>query len=148
VSEPLTFDTNILIYSISSTDLRKHEIAKHIVSRHAVLAHPIPLQVLNEFYFATTRKNLLQSPVASAIVHDALGILPVVPPTVEDLTAAMQIHQQHSVQFFDALLIATARRAGCRIFFTEDMQSGRSIQDITLCNPFLLSTEELIALLD
>jgi len=143
VAELFTFDTNILIYSISSTDIRKHEIAKFVVKRHADLIYPIPLQTLNEFYFATTRKKLLDKAIASAIVKDALGLLPVVPASSDDLPIAMQWHQQHGIQFFDALLIAAARRAGCQTFFTEDMQNGRFIEGITLCNPFLLSPEEL-----
>jgi len=71
----------------------------------------------------------------------------VIPSTVEDLMSAMQIHQQHGIQFFDALLIATARRAGCHTFFTEDMQDGRSFEGITIRSPFRLSQEELSRLL-
>ncbi|HEV2710496.1 MAG TPA: PIN domain-containing protein [Edaphobacter sp.] len=143
MAELFTFDTNILIYSISSIDPRKHEIARQVVGTHAALIYPIPLQTLNEFYFATTRKKLIEASVASAIIHDALELLPAVAISSEDLPIAMRWHQQHDLQFFDALLIATARRAGCRIFFTEDMQNSRSIEGITLCNPFLLPPEEL-----
>lgn len=143
MTELFAFDTNVLIYSISSTDTRKHEIAKYVVTRHAHSRHPVPLQILNEFYFATTRKHLLSKLIASEVIQDAIRLLPIVAPSIEDLTTAMQWHQQHGLQFFDALLIATARRAGCRTFFTEDMQNGRSIEGITLCNPFLLSPKEL-----
>jgi len=143
VTESFTFDTNILIYSISSTDIRKHEIAKRLVSRHASSRHPIVLQMLNEFYFATTRKRLIDASIAAAIINDALSVLPVTAASTEDLRIAMQWNQQHGLQFFDALLVATARRAGCRTFYTEDMQSGRSVDGITLCNPFLLTPEEL-----
>ncbi len=143
MAELFTFDTNILIYSISSIDAHKHEIAKQVVGRHAALGYPIPLQTLNEFYFATTRKKLIEASIASAIVNDALGLLPANAVTSEDLPIAMRWHQQHGLQFFDALLIATARRVGCRTFFTEDMQNGRSFEGIMLCNPFLLPSEEL-----
>ncbi len=149
VTSSFTIDTNILIYAIDNTDSTKQSIADAIVQKMISARAILPLQCLNEFYRATTstKKRLLPPAEAQIVVERALYSLQIVPPIPEDLLAAMKIHQQHSIQFFDALLIATARRAGCRTFFTEDMQAGRAFEDIKLVNPFVLSSEELNNLL-
>ena len=60
----------------------------------------------------------------------------VVPYSVDDVAAAMQIHQRHRIQFFDALLLATARRVGCKVMLSEDVQDGHDYDGITIRNPF------------
>ena len=72
----------------------------------------------------------------------------IIPAAVEDLDPALQIHLQHNIQFFDALLIVTARRAGCTTFLSEDLQHGRDFDGITIRNPFVLSREDLASLID
>jgi predicted nucleic acid-binding protein len=60
----------------------------------------------------------------------------------------MRAHQQDGLQFFDALLVCTARRAGCHTFLTEDMQNDRTLDGITIRNPFLLSSADLAQVLE
>jgi len=60
----------------------------------------------------------------------------VIPPTSEDLAEAMTAHQAHKIPFFDALMWATARRAGCTTLITEDFQTNRELGGVTFVNPF------------
>lgn len=138
-----TVDTNILIYAVDADSGPKHLIAKVLVDSLGSNSGVLPLQCLSEFYRAVTRKHVLADADATAFVRQFHAAMQIVPAIFEDTVSAMQWNQQHGLQFFDALLIATARRAGCRTFFSEDMQNGRSIEGITLYNPFLLSPEEL-----
>jgi len=142
-----TVDTNILIYAVDIDAGSKHVLAARVVEILSEHKSVLPLQCLSEFYQATTKKHTLEAADAASLVQQFHASMEVIPSTVEDLMSAMQIHQQHSVQFFDALLIATARRAGCHTFFTEDMQDGRSFEGITIRSPFRLSPEELSRLL-
>ena len=142
-----TVDTNILIYAVDVDSGPKHLIAKRIVDFLGTNAAILPLQCLSEFYRATTRKQLIAPADAASIVQQFHAAIRIIPPSFEDLTAAMQIHQQHGIQFFDALLIATARNVGCGVFFSEDLQDNRNFGGITIRNPFLLSSEDLNALL-
>ncbi|QMV18238.1 PIN domain-containing protein [Granulicella sp. 5B5] len=143
-----TNDTNILVYSIDATDLPKHLTAKRIVQAHTIRRYPVMLQSLSELYFATTRKSLLSNADASQIVTRTLSISPVIPYDSSDVAAAMRLHDLHKIQFFDALLLATAARSGCTTLFSEDFQHNRAYGTITVRNPFLLSPAELDALLD
>jgi predicted nucleic acid-binding protein len=42
-----------------------------------------------------------------------------------------------SISFRDALIVSSARIAGCRLIYTEDMQHGQLIGGVRVCNPFL-----------
>ena len=64
-----------------------------------------------------------------------------------DLSSALTLHAQSNLQFFDALLLTTARRVGCTLIFSEDMQHARDYGGITVLNPFLLPAVELDHLL-
>jgi predicted nucleic acid-binding protein len=143
VTEPACFDTNILIYSIDNRDQSKHLVAKRVIEACYAANSLVMLQTLNEFYRAVTRKHLLDPLDAASIVEATRTAMQVIPPTDADLLIAMQMHQQDNIQFFDAFLIATARRVGCRTLLSEDLQNGRTLNGLKLINPFLLSPEEL-----
>jgi predicted nucleic acid-binding protein len=133
----LTVDTNILIYSIDPTDEVKHTIAKTVMAEVYLRGGPLPLQCLTEFYAACTRKaHLATSHRIAEVVANASESMQIFPASHEDLFAAMQIHQQHRIQFFDALLLATARRAVCKVMLSEDVQDGHDYDGITVRNPF------------
>lgn len=133
---PVSIDTNVLIYSIDSSDAAKQEIADGIVERLIAARGCMPLQCLSEFYALTTRKRLITPHQAERVVERMLMSLVIVSAEALDVVEAMHLQQQHGMQYFDALLIATARRVGCTRFLTEDMQHGRSFGGITVDNPF------------
>lgn len=147
MTNSITFDTNLLIYFVDSVDPVKHHIAKRIVDSCYYARSPLPLQCLGEFYRAATRKKFLTAAAAAQIVTQAQAAMLIVPSSTEDLIEAMQVYQQHNVPFWDAMLCATARRAGCTLLLSEDLQDGREINGLTIRNPFKLSIAELEKLL-
>jgi predicted nucleic acid-binding protein len=142
-----TADTNLLIYAVDLDAGSKHILAARLIESLSERKSVLPLQCLTEFYRAATKKRRFAAAEASSFVQQFHASMQVIPASVEDLGPAMQIHQQHGIQFFDALLITTARRAGCHTLLTEDMQDGRSFEGIIIRNPFLLSPEELTKIL-
>jgi len=141
-----TIDTNILIYSIDRRDETKHELAKRIVKASYLARTVIPLQSLNEFFRAATRKGLLQKLEATQVVNAACAAMRVVAANERDLVYAMESYSRNNLQFFDQLLIATARRAGCTTLFSEDMQHEGIYDGLTVLNPFKLTSEALDSL--
>jgi predicted nucleic acid-binding protein len=142
-----TVDTNILIYSIDRSDPSKQFVADRVMRALFAKRAKLPLQCLNEFYRATTRKHILGSTEATEFVQDALIFTVSVSPNPEDLLQAIRLHQTGEFQFFDALLIATAARAGCTTLFSEDLQSNRTFGTLTVRNPFTMSEAELNTLI-
>jgi len=43
----------------------------------------------------------------------------------------------HSLSFWDAMLWATAKRAGCGLLVTEDGRDGLALGGVTWANPFV-----------
>ncbi len=142
-----TTDSNILIYSFDPTDQHKHKasiaIMAAMMAAHAVL----PMQCLIEFYSVTTRKKYLTPGGAALVANDLIETLTVVAAELPDFVHAMELQRIHGVQAFDAMLLATSLRAGCKIFLSEDMQHQRTFGGMTVINPFKLSLEELGQLL-
>ena len=52
------------------------------------------------------------------------------------ILGAIDIHRLNDVNFWDALVIYTARAAGCRFLYTEDLQHGRRFDGLEVVNPF------------
>jgi predicted nucleic acid-binding protein len=52
------------------------------------------------------------------------------------------VDRDHSLAFYDALIIASAIEAGCDTLFSEDLQHGRRFGGLAIHNPFLQSSPE------
>ncbi len=143
MSSGVTIDTNILIYAIDSRNAEKHRRAATVVGSCLDAHGIIPLQALSEFFRAVTRKGLLPDAEAASFVESVRRATSVVASSEDDLAQAMTAHRRHKLQFFDALLLATVRRAGCTVLLSEDMQHERTYDGVQVLNPFLLSAADL-----
>lgn len=60
-----------------------------------------------------------------------MTVFPLTPgPTVSALRTALAEAEAGRFQFFDALLVATARDGGCGAVITEDMAGGASLNGV------------------
>jgi predicted nucleic acid-binding protein len=125
-------DTNVLLY-LASEDEAKANNAEDIVARGGVVS----VQVLNEFVSLSTRKfrrSWRSIEETLAIVRELCRVEPV---TLAVHDAALGLARDHGFSFYDALIVASARQAGCDTLLTEDMQHGRVIDRmLTIRNPF------------
>jgi hypothetical protein len=48
----------------------------------------------------------------------------------------MDLQQNHSLSFGDALIVQTASGARCRVLYSEAMQAGAMIGNVLIVNPF------------
>ena len=139
----VTLDTNILIYAIDSSEGAKHLAASKILLRAATSRQPLMLQSLNEFSAVIRKKRLMSLATLKKIIDYHRSTFVVEPPIVEDLLDAILANEDHKLPIWDALLWATARRAGCQIIFSEDFQHGRELGGVLFVNPFKLSRRGL-----
>ena len=131
-----TFDTNILVYAADRTAGRRHDIAKDLLGRAHEPNCVLTLQSLGEFFFATTRKGKLSLAEATALTGVWQALFPVVAADRAAFADAQEAVRDHRLPFWDAMLRATARRAGCRLIVTEDFQDGRELGGVWFVNPF------------
>ena len=48
----------------------------------------------------------------------------------------MRLAERHRFRIYDSLILAAARRAGCRVLYSEDMQDGQRIEGVGVSNRF------------
>jgi predicted nucleic acid-binding protein len=102
------------------------------------------LQSLAEFANVATRKLGVGAEAVVRRVKAWSDVMPVQPASQEDLVIALQILRDHGLAFWDALLCATAIRAGAEYLFTEDLQDGRLLFGLTIVNPFISRNDALV----
>ncbi len=143
-----TLDTNILFYASDNTVPHKRDRAQLLIRAVAAQDSILTLQSLAELFNAFGKRRVLSHTAAEEIVLTYREIFTVVSAAETDLADAILAQQEHNLPFWDAMLWATARRAGCSLFFTEDFQDGRTLGGVTFRNPFNLSQTQLDELLD
>ena len=132
----VTFDTNILVYAADSKSGEKHLVASDILHRASDADCVLTLQVLGEFFNVVTRKAKCDPAEAEGFVEDWRAVFPVFAADEGCLADAMGAVSEHRLPFWDAMIWAAARRAGCRLFITEDFPDGRAVGGVTFVNPF------------
>jgi predicted nucleic acid-binding protein len=92
-------------------------------------------QVLQEYFVAATRIGL---PSELARQHVATyAQANVVRVTTGLILAAIDLHRLHKIPFWDALIVRSARAAGCGVVFSEDLKHGQSYDGVRAENPFV-----------
>lgn len=133
----ISLDTNVLFYSVDWDAGDRHTRAVSIVNSAQNWDCVLILQTLGEFFAVATRKRRMPHVNAEALVENWLRVFPVHAAGPGTLRHAMAAVQEHRLSFWDAMLWATAREAGCRLLLSEDFQHGRVLGGVRFHNPFL-----------
>ena len=94
--------------------------------------------MLQEFYVTVTRKVEipLATEAAAQIIAD-LSTWDVHAPNPKDVLDAIQIQKRFQLSFWDAMIVASAMNLGCQTLWTEDLDTGQVLDEVTIVNPFL-----------
>lgn len=130
-------DTNVLVYAGDHGEPEKRAIALKLLADH-VAADDIILsaQVLSEFYVAVRRLKRPLGARQALTALEQLAAFPVVPVTGDLVVAAAAASERYQVSHWDALILETARAAGCAVVFSEDLNDGQDYRGIRVENPF------------
>jgi predicted nucleic acid-binding protein len=137
MSDKTFVDTNVLIYAYDIDAKAKHELAKSALTelwsqRMGVLS----MQVLQEFYVNSTRKIARPLPKSAAQSVVSLYSLWCVETTPAEIAAAFRIEEEARINFWDALIVASAAKAGTVRILSENLNSRQIIAGIRIENPF------------
>jgi predicted nucleic acid-binding protein len=137
MSDKTFIDTNILVYAHDLDDRSKHECARNALRElwndGTGLLSP---QVLQEFYVNVTRK--IAKPLAKDVARRIVSAYAIwcVDVTSDDIGAAFRIEDAAKIGFWDALIIASAAKAGATRLLSEDLNAGQTIAGVLVENPF------------
>ena len=129
-------DSNLLLFFVDKTNHKKQaRAAQWLDALWEAGAGRLNWQVLHEFYWNAVKKMHLKPAKAREIVEDLSHWSPVNTSlgVVHDAWRWMDTAQ---VPYWDALILAAARRSGSRYLLSEDFQGGRRYEDVEVLNPF------------
>lgn len=137
MSDKTFVDTNVLIYAHDVDAKSKHEIAKDVLRElWARRAGVLSMQVLQEFYVNVTRKIASPLPKDKArLVVNSYSIW-CVETTPAEIATAFRIEDESQIGFWDALIIASAVKAGTQRILSEDLNAQQIIAGVRVENPF------------
>lgn len=125
-------DSNVLIYAFT-TDPRA-AAAQSLLERGVITS----VQGLNEFANVARRKlGMSWEELRKALTDIRILCRAILPLDIETHETALRIAERYGYAIFDALMIASALRAGSDTLWSEDMQDGMIIDGrLRIANPF------------
>ena len=129
-------DSNVLLYAYTraSRDAAKAGIARQWLARED---WGVSVQVLQEFYV-----NVLRPPHdmghddAAAMIEEIADSRPVSAVDLALMRHALQLKNRYRIAYWDAAVIAGARRLGASVLVSEDLSHGQDYGGVRVFNPF------------
>ena len=129
-------DSNIIIYAEASDEPVKQKQALSLLRELKLSGDGVvSTQVLQEYCSVGLRKLGLD-PAHLRLQLASLQQFEVVQITGDMIHAALDLHQTRSVALYDALIVVAAKRSGCSVLYSEDMQAGEMLAQVRIVNPF------------
>jgi predicted nucleic acid-binding protein len=133
---PIFVDSNVLLYALDKADPHKQQSARNWraelwKNRRGRLSY----QVLGEFYVNALRILPKARDDARAEVRDLLAWNPVVKDAAL-IEHAWKLQDRYQLSYWDALIVAAAKKSSCAYLLTEDMQAGQRLDGLLVVNPF------------
>jgi len=141
----ISFDTNVLVYATATASEVRVIRARDLLARAMQVTNAVfLLQSLAEFSSVAVRKAGIPVENVARIIQAWCAVLPIQSAEESDLLLALGAVRAHRLGFWDAMLWASAQRAGVRHLLTEDFQDGFVLGDVTFINPFKPENNALI----
>ncbi len=142
----IAFDTNILVYAEALDDpFQRHTKSRSLLGKATLSDAIIPLQVFAELSNVCKRKNILKPLELAARIAEYEAFFETPANDMRDILLASTMATQFKFQYFDALIIAVANRAGATMLLSEDMHDGLEVGGLKIVNPFVAANETLVA---
>jgi predicted nucleic acid-binding protein len=133
-------DTNIFVYSLDLAAPSKARKAAALIrdgieTRRGIVSY----QVVQEFFNVAFTRFARPMPPFTAEEYLATVFRPLLAVHSSPVlfVSALQLYHQHHLSWYDCLIVAAAREAGCELLYSEDLQHGRHFDDLRIENPFL-----------
>lgn len=136
MSVDAVLDANVLLYAASKApaDRAKAEVGLQLLG---TVNFGVPLQVVQEFFHnARIKARLAIDADHCDRMVAALLKRPVVATDVELFEEARRLCRRYQLRYWDAAILAAARRLGAGILYSEDLSDGQDYDGVKAVNPF------------
>lgn len=140
----LALDTNILVYAEGLNGDAKKQAVLDLLQKLPQELVVLPVQTLGELFHVLVRKAGRSPADARSSVLTWRDSFATADTTDSVMIAAADLASQHQLSIWDAVILATAADAGCRLLLSEDMHDGFTWTGVTVANPFASSAHPLL----
>jgi predicted nucleic acid-binding protein len=132
-------DANVLVYAFDTSAGPKKTAAERLLTElWETGAGCLSVQVLQEFFVTVTRKvSRPLSPEDATERIREFAAWRVFSPTADDILAAIALHREARIAFWDAMVVHAAAECACDVLWTEDLTHGQVLRDVRIMNPFV-----------
>jgi predicted nucleic acid-binding protein len=141
----IALDTNILAYVEGVNGGAQKKIAAELIRKLPEASTFLPVQVLAELFRVLVRKARWSPAQARTAVLSWQDAFPLIETSPSVLLAAIDLAADHGLSIWDAVILAAAAAAGCRLLLSEDLQEGFTWSGVTVANPFAAKRHDLLA---
>ena len=132
------FDTGVLVCGYDRRDPVKRERSLDLLG-DAIESGTgaVSAQVLSEFFTTVTR--YLPDPMSLEIAEMIVGefaAMQVIEIDAALIRRAIGVCRRSGISYWDALVVAAAKRARCSRILSEDLSPGQSYDGVVVVNPF------------
>jgi predicted nucleic acid-binding protein len=137
MSERVFVDTNVLVYARDQRYPQKQEAAqawlRFLAGQNLGVVSP---QVLGEFHNAVLKGKIPVDPEEARRSTRSLESWSFGQTDLELVASAWSLRKRTGFQWWDCVILGSAIQAGCRFLLSEDYQHQRTIDSVTVLNPF------------
>ena len=126
-------DSNIWLYAFMDSTSPKRNLAMELIEGPGVV---LSVQVVNEVCSNLLRKAGYTEPEIRQTIDNFQARYPIFYATADIVRHASTLRESYHLSYWDSVVIATASAADCTVVYSEDMQNGLRIGDLTITNPF------------
>ena len=125
-------DTNVLLYLLSG-DVAKADRAEAELASGGIIS----VQVLNEFASVASRKLKMSIAEIRGFIDVIRAVCTVVDVSTATHDRGLDVAEKYKLSIYDAMIIAAALLAGCKIVLSEDVQHNQKFEKLlSVRNPF------------
>ena len=130
-------DSNIWLYAFVQTQAQDKTVkAKTLIQDSRIV---ISTQVINEVCVNLIRKARFDEVSIRNLIESFYGKYQVAGVSREVLLKGSELRDRYSFSYWDSLIVACALLEGATVVYSEDMQSGLSVENrLQIINPFIV----------
>lgn len=132
----VALDTNVMAYAEGLNGVERRDQAVDLIARLPEDAIVVPAQALGELFHVLVRKAKRPSHVAREAILAWRDAHTVADTTSAVLVDAVDLSVDHGLTVWDAIMLAAAADAGCRLLLSEDLQHGFTWRGVSVVDPF------------
>jgi predicted nucleic acid-binding protein len=140
----VAIDTNVLAYAEGTNCAARRDEAVAVLRRLPAERALIPVQALAELFNVLVKKARRSRRDAEKAVLSWGDAFPLIETSANVSLAAMVLANDHQLGIWDAVILAAAADAGCRLLLSEDLQDGFTWSGVTVTNPFAATHHPLL----